>query len=186
MKLKFMRPMAMKNYSEITRSLIMSDIKEHYLLPGEIFASGEPSIITTVLGSCVSICLWDPYLRLGGINHFLLPLWNGEGLASPRYGNVAFERLLDKMTHLGSRIEDMKAKVFGGSSVLQVVSQRMNVGERNIELAAQMLGEYRIDVVSSDVGGNTGRKVKFNSESGIVLVKKLQKRIFVDLYSRHS
>ena len=161
-------------------------MKEHYLLPGDIFADYSPTMITTVLGSCVSICLWDPYLNIGGINHYLLPFWNGEGLASPRYGNVAFEKLMEKMQRLGSNLQDVKAKVFGGAAVLEIVSQNMSVGERNITLAKEMLNEFRIPIISSDVGGTVGRKLKFNSQTGVVFIKRLQKKTFVQLYSDNN
>ena len=158
-------------------------LKEHYLLPGEIFADYSPTMITTVLGSCVSICLWDPYLHIGGMNHYLLPFWNGEGLASPRYGNVAFEKLVQKMQRLGSNVQDIKGKIFGGASVLEVISKNMSVGERNVSLAYELLKEYHIPILSSDVGGKVGRKLKFNSQTGVVLVKRLQKKTFVRLYN---
>ena len=68
-----------------------------YLHPGPVFASVEPATVTTVLGSCVSGCLFDPSAQLGGINHYLLPHWVGNGTASPRFGNVAMETLLDRV-----------------------------------------------------------------------------------------
>ena len=77
--------------------------KSHYLYPGELFVHREPHVVSTVLGSCISVCLWDPERRLGGINHFLLPLWNGEGLPTPKYGNIAISRLIEKMEALGAQ-----------------------------------------------------------------------------------
>jgi hypothetical protein len=65
-----------------------------YLHPGQVFAAAYPTTVTTILGSCVSLCLWDPTLRIGGINHFLLPFWIGDDAASPRFGTVAIESLI--------------------------------------------------------------------------------------------
>ena len=66
------------------------DLIRVYLQPGQLYASGQPSAVTTVLGSCVAICLWDPVVSVGGMNHYLLPFFaGGAGKGSPRFGNVA-------------------------------------------------------------------------------------------------
>jgi len=149
----------------------------HYLLAGAIFAGREPHLVTTVLGSCVSVCLWDSVLRHGGINHFMLPLWNGEGLASPKYGNIAIAKLLERMFELGSDKRNLCAKVFGGGIVLNVKNSFMNIGERNIELAEAALKQAGIPVISADTGGSVGRKIIFNTASGTVMVKKLHRQV---------
>ncbi len=149
----------------------------HYLLAGSLFVHERPHLVTTVLGSCVSVCLWDSVLRHGGINHFMLPFWNGEGLASPKYGNIAIAKLIERFLDLGSDHRNLRAKVFGGGIVLNVTNPFMNIGERNIELAMDMLKEERIPVISNDTGGTVGRKLIFNSGDGTVLVKKLTRQI---------
>lgn len=149
----------------------------HYLLAGNLFAHQEPHVVTTVLGSCVSVCLWDCLARRGGINHFMLPLWNGEGLASPKYGNIAILKLIERMRELGSEKRNLRAKVFGGGIVLNVTNSFMNIGERNVLLAEDVLKSENIPVISADTGGNVGRKIIYNTESGMVLVKKLMKQI---------
>lgn len=149
--------------------------KTHYLYPGAIFAHVEEYTVTTILGSCVAVCLWDPLLKIGGINHYMLALWNGEGLPSPKYGNIAISKLIEKMLFLGSRKENLKAKVFGGGEVLQTSSKLLNISERNITLANDMLQEEKIPIITGDVGGMFGRKVIFNTASGSVLVKKIKK-----------
>lgn len=152
-------------------------LKQHYLFPGNIFAHKEPHLITTVLGSCVAVCLWDKDLKTGGMNHYMLPLWNGEGLASPKYGNIAIPKLLEKMLEMGSKKTSLRAKVFGGGEVLRVTNGVLNVGERNIVLARDMLKELEIPIISSDLGGPTGRKLIFNTGSGSVLMKRLNRQI---------
>jgi len=81
----------------------MADVQytDHFLLPSALYVSKEPCLINTVLGSCVAVCFWDPVLRIGGMNHFMMPLWNGQGLASPRFGNIAVPRLLEAMLQYG-------------------------------------------------------------------------------------
>jgi chemotaxis protein CheD len=149
--------------------------KGAYLHPGMIFVKREPYEVTTVLGSCVSVCLWDHKQAVGGLNHYLLPLWNGDGLPSLRYGNIAIRRLMDRMFALGCERKDLRAKIFGGASMMNVTNRLLNVGGRNILLAEHMLAEERIQVVGSDVGGAAGRKLIFNTQTGLVRLKKLSK-----------
>jgi len=149
----------------------------HYLVAGSLFAHEERHIVTTVLGSCVSVCLWDCSRNRGGINHYMLPFWNGEGLASPKYGNIAIAKLLERMLELGSERRSLRAKVFGGGVVLNVTNPFMNIGERNIQLAEGMLRSENIPIISADTGGKVGRKLIFNTETGTVLLKKLAKQI---------
>ncbi len=126
-----------------------------------------------MLGSCVSICLWDTQLKYGGINHFMLPLWNGDGLPTPKFGNIALEKLLKKMQQLGSRRSNLVAKIFGGSKQLEKGKSIFNVGERNIMLAFDLLKEAGIPVISHHTGGEKGRKLKFCTRTGEVLMKLL-------------
>ncbi len=151
--------------------------KDFFLYPGYIFAQKEKCSVVTVLGSCVSVCLWDPVLRIGGMNHYMLALWNGEGLPSPKYGNIAIEKLIEKMLRLGSRKADLTAKVFGGGEVLESSNGILNISRRNIDLAKNILQKEQIPVVASDVGGHQGRKLVFNTETGSVLVRKVAKTI---------
>jgi chemotaxis protein CheD len=153
------------------------DNNNHYLLPGNLFAHHEEHLVTTVLGSCVSVCLWDSVRGIGGINHFMLPLWNGDGLASPRYGNIAIQKLIAKMLAVGADRSSLKAKIFGGGDVLKVTSAYMNIGARNVVVAEDLLREEKIPVISADTGGKHGRKLIFNTRTGVVLVKLLKKQI---------
>lgn len=146
--------------------------KKHFLYPGTIFADADEYQISTVLGSCVAVCLWDKVIRRGGMNHIMLPLWNGEGLATPKYGNIAMEKLLNKVISIGCRRENLVAKVFGGANVTGTGMELFMIGDRNITLALDMLEEYRISVVAKDVGGRIGRKIIMNTKSGVVLVGK--------------
>jgi chemotaxis protein CheD len=148
---------------------------EHFLHPSTIWISKEPQWVTTVLGSCVAICLYDKKRNIGGINHFMLPYWNGEGLESPRYGNVAILHLFQKMLDLGAKKEDIVCKIFGGAEVLGNQPSVFNVGQRNVELARKLILEMEIPIVSSSTGGKLGRKIHFNTGTGEVLQKYLAK-----------
>ena len=145
-----------------------------YLVPGQLFASAEPAELSTILGSCVAVCLWDPRSRAGGANHFLLPDWAGNGSASTRYGNVAVERLLQQMERFGSLRRDLQAKLFGGAAVIEAFRNRADhLGAKNVELARRLLRELGIPVVAEDVGGNRGRRVVFRTDSGLALVRTI-------------
>lgn len=146
------------------------DRREVYLFPGMIFAESGESTVTTVLGSCISVCLW---LRVGGINHYLLPLWNGGGLPSPRYGNIAIGTLVERMRLLGCASRGLQAKVFGGGAVIQGHPGVWNIGERNAALAEDLLHEAGIPIVSRDVGGQHGRRILFRTTTGEVLLKRI-------------
>jgi chemotaxis protein CheD len=150
---------------------------KHYLFPGALFVDVRPHVVTTVLGSCVSVCLWDSVLKVGGINHYLLPLWNGEGLSTPKYGNIAIEKLISGMLNLGCNKKKLIAKVFGGAALWQNQTGLLRVGDRNAELAQALLKEHNIPIVGSDLLGEQGRKIIFNTETGSVLMRKHRSRL---------
>ena len=141
------------------------------VLPGEYFVSSEELIIMTVLGSCISACIWDGKARAGGMNHFMLP--DGDSTDGfGRYGSYAMELLINEMLKKGARRESMQAKVFGGAQVMAGFTT-MNVGERNTKFVLDYLATERIPVVSQDVLDIHPRKVCFFPSSGKALVKRL-------------
>ena len=154
----------------------MQPLKTYYLYPANIFASREMYQITTLLGSCVAVCLYDTRQRFGGMNHFMLPLWNGTGLASPKFGNIAIRQLIQKMEQLGSDRKDLVAKVFGGAAVLDVSADLFNVGSRNADIALAELEARHIKVVASSLKGEKARKIIFNTFTGEVRQKYIEKR----------
>ena len=148
----------------------------HFLLPGAFFAQDEDCVITTVLGSCISVCFWDTKLRRGGMNHFKLPHWNGDGLPSPKFGNIAITKLLENLYGMGCQKRNLQAKVFGGAAVIKSASGLLNVGDRNIEVARDQLAREGIPVVAQNVGGVCSRKVIFKTADGSVMMKKADPR----------
>ncbi len=158
----------------------MESPKTYYLYPASIFASRELYHITTLLGSCVAVCLYDRRQQFGAMNHFMLPFWNGNGLASPKFGNIAIQQLVQKMESLGSNKRDMVAKVFGGASVLDVSADLFNVGERNADQAMAELDALKVRVVASSVKGDRARKIIFNTFTGEVRQKYIEKRVLTN------
>ncbi|HEY4787628.1 MAG TPA: chemotaxis protein CheD [Bacteroidales bacterium] len=155
----------------------MENLPVHFLYPAELYVSKAPYQINTILGSCVAVCLFDPILNIGGMNHFMLPYWNGQGLASPKYGNIANEKLLDKMLSLGCNKNNLKAKIFGGGEVIETQIVQFHIGTRNIEVAKLFLEEKKIPIISSSTGGKLGRKIEFLTSTGEVRQKYVQKTL---------
>lgn len=143
-----------------------------YLRAGELVARTEATAITTVLGSCVAVCLHDPGARVGGMNHFLLP-HQVERERSTRFGNVAIPTLVDEMLRAGASRASLVAKVFGGASVLGRTGSARNLGEENAVLALRLLVDARIPILDHDVGGRRGRKLVFLTDEGTAWVREL-------------
>lgn len=147
------------------------------LLPGEYFATAKDMMLITTLGSCVSACIRDVRLGIGGMNHFMLPVNNndagGWGAGSTRYGAYAMEMLINQILKLGARREYLEAKLFGGGAVIQQM-QTMNVGERNAKFGVEYLQTEGIPIIAKDLLDIYPRRVIFFPKTGKVLVKKLQ------------
>lgn len=142
-----------------------------YLHPGGLWAESFPGVITTVLGSCVSVCLWDPQTTLGGMNHFILP--HGGAAVSARYGNHALSMLLARVLENGAHRETLLACVFGGASVMSGEPAGPSLGSRNVAEAFEFLQRNEIAVLRHDVEGGQGRKLTFRTTDGTTLIRKL-------------
>jgi chemotaxis protein CheD len=147
------------------------------ILPGEYFATTDDTIIVTVLGSCVAVCLRDPQKCIGGMNHFLLPS-DGSPSASPvsesaRYGVYAMELLVNQMLKLGADKRKLEAKVFGGGNVLKGFTG-LSVGERNAEFILDYLYTEQIPILANDLLDVYPRKVYFSPNSGKVKIRKIK------------
>ena len=142
-----------------------------YLHPGGLWAERLAGLITTVLGSCVSVCLWDPQTALGGINHFVLP--HGGAERSPKYGNHAMALLLERVLEIGAQRETLVASVFGGASVMHGENPAPALGSRNVAQAFDFLQRHEIAVLRHDVEGRQGRKLIFRTADGSTVLRKL-------------
>jgi chemotaxis protein CheD len=144
-----------------------------YLHPGEYAVASEPCTITTILGSCVGVCLFDPVARLGGLNHFLLPTAPAHD-QSPRFGDVALRRLIESLECLGAVRDRLSAKVIGGACVLDVYRGGAgHIGQQNVRSALRSLMEHGIVVTTMEVGGDRGRKLRFRPNTGDLVVRTL-------------
>ena len=149
------------------------------ILPGEYYVTRTDEVVATVLGSCVAACIRDPEVKVGGMNHFLLPLHNGEtwhkdseilSLAS-RYGNFAMEHLINAIMKNGGQRDRLEVKIFGGSQVIKAMT---NIGANNIRFVRDYIDTENLNLLSEDVGGSNPRKVLYFPETGRVRVKKIR------------
>ncbi|PWB81269.1 MAG: chemotaxis protein CheD [Candidatus Methylomirabilota bacterium] len=142
---------------------------------GGVFATHEPTVIKTLLGSCIAACLRDPATGIGGMNHFMLPAApNGDGEANPaRFGLHAMELLIGKIQRLGGERSRLQAKVFGGGHVLQIAESAHGVPQQNIRFIREFLRTEEIPLLAHDLGGRAARYVLFDTASGKVRVRRL-------------
>ena len=186
------------------------------IYPGELYASRGPEFISTILGSCVSIVLFDKTLLVGGMNHFMLAYDNTsknsfdksldrlsdnvhdnatsgllgktanklfdnahnatKNLTDGKFGQYAIDMLLERMEKLGSKRYNLQAKVFGGTNVFNLKSNKIEqVGKENIDFAFSYLDFLNIPIVAKDVGGNTSRKIIYDPQTFKVYLKRLDK-----------
>jgi chemotaxis protein CheD len=149
---------------------------EVYLLPGEYFVGDARYRIRTVLGSCVSITLWHPRLRIGAMSHFLLSERDSEPAVEPsgRYARDAMALMVAQLQERGVRVKECEAKVFGGGTMFPSIEagQQPGIGHRNGVAAEKLLAEYGIPVVSESLFGVGHRHILFDVATGDVWVRQ--------------
>jgi chemotaxis protein methyltransferase CheR len=147
--------------------------------PGDVWASREPMELRTVLGSCVSACLFDAEANIGGMNHFMLP--DGDHADQPaRYGVHAMELLINQMMKLGAERSRIRAKVFGGASVVRL-EHATDVGKRNAMFVRRYLEAEEIPIDGEHLGGTRPLDVRMDATTGRVLVRELEAETLLDL-----
>lgn len=148
------------------------------ILPGEYYATLQDEVITTVLGSCVSACIHDPEVGVGGMNHFMLPepaasggRWGDTAAGrSARYGSDAMEQLVNTVLKAGGERGRLQVKIFGGGRIL---AQMTDIGARNIDFVRRYLKDEALALIAEDVGGTWPRHVRFYPAAGRVQVRRL-------------
>lgn len=129
------------------------------VVQGEYRISDQPGVIlSTVLGSCVAVCLYDATARIGGMNHFLLPSRDGSAKSDIRYGAHAMELLINGLLKGGARRERLLAKVFGGASM---AANLQDIGRSNAAFAREFLQTEGLPIVNESLGGTMARRVRF-------------------------
>jgi chemotaxis protein CheD len=146
--------------------------------PGEYWATADDTIISTVLGSCIAVALYDPVAGIGGLNHFMLPgeMARDDLIRDPnaKYGMYAIELLVNELLKLGVKKREIKAKVFGGGAVLRFADGGMTrIPQSNIDFSFEYLEKEGIPILASDVGGREPRKIFLFPRTGKVLLKRI-------------
>lgn len=150
----------------------MEGYERKFIHVGEIFiASEKPMEIATVLGSCVGVCLYDRHHQIGALNHYLLPLWNGNGLQSPKFGNVSIPKMIEQMVSIGCQTTNMEAKLFGGANINKTNLENMMIGKKNIIIAKEILAKHHIRIIAEDTGGTRGRRILMQSDTNKILLR---------------
>ncbi|MEM6566545.1 MAG: chemotaxis protein CheD [Pseudomonadota bacterium] len=131
-------------------------------------ASGPDAIISTLLGSCVAVCLWDEDLGIGGMNHMLLAKSSAGDHARTLSGLQAMELLINDLLKQGAMRNRLKAKAFGGASMVEGLS---DVGQQNAEFTEHFLAQEGIPLTTASFGGTQARSVRFWPANGRALQK---------------
>lgn len=152
-------------------------LKGVYLKPGEIYMTKDPTVVSTVLGSCVSVTLFNRRLGIGAICHALFPEAkedvNGDGF---KYVDYALSKIIDKFDSMGIKLSEIETKLFGGSDIVEMNDEdrlRPTVGKQNIDAAFNLIKNRKLRLISSDVGGLEGRKIIFYTHTGEVFLRRL-------------
>jgi chemotaxis protein CheD len=150
------------------------------ILPGEYYVTDTDEMITTVLGSCISACIRDRVLCIGGMNHFMLPDTTEERLkdgveavvgVSTRYGNYAMEHLINTILVNGGKRENLEVKVFGGGKIIPTLT---GIGLKNIGFVLDYIDTEGLSLIAQDLGDIFPRKVNYFPKTGKVKMKKIK------------
>lgn len=155
-----------------------ASLQPHFLHAGQVFVAGNGTPVALILGSCVGVCIWDGLNGIGGAVHYMLPTWDGKGSQSARYGDVGISILLQKLTEAGANRGNLRAKVFGGGCLFDLLREvnagkGQHIGRRNVDVATEMLGKAHVPVVLMDVGLSRGQRVSFRTDNGETVIKVL-------------
>ena len=143
---------------------VVNEGKMVYVVQGTYYVSRHPATqFSTVLGSCISVCLFDPVAATGGMNHFLLAAGRGNDAGHSRFGVNAMEHLINELLKSGAMKSRMQAKVFGGARMSQTLS---DIGKQNAAFAHTFLSNEGIPIISESVGGTLARRVIFTPSTG--------------------
>ncbi|MBF0528384.1 MAG: response regulator [Deltaproteobacteria bacterium] len=150
-----------------------------FLLPGEYIISKKPHDVTTLLGSCVAVCLYSKTAKFGGVNHYMLPSsGSGSWENNAKYGDYSIQTLIQFMERGAGTLEGTEAMIFGGANVVGAIKSGANIGEKNVELARQMLKDHRIPITKEVVGGFTGMKIRYQTWDNHIEYRQIERSQF--------
>ncbi|MBF0274425.1 MAG: response regulator [Nitrospinae bacterium] len=152
-----------------------------FLLPGELVVSKTPHSISTILGSCVAVALFNKKQKFGGLNHYMLPRLPVGSSQNAKYGDCSIETMIKMMVGADSNKNNLQAMIIGGGHVVGHLSSGAGVAEKNIAVAFEILREHNIEIIKKDIGGNNGRKVYYQSWDNSITIRKIEKSDFTQL-----
>lgn len=132
-----------------------------------------PVVLRTILGSCVGICLYDPVVKVIGLSHIMLPDKTEKSTNDKKYADTAIPQLIEEMLKIGAKRENMIAKIAGGATMFKMAENTMMgaIGKNNATKVREVLDKYKIRIIAEDIGGDNGRTIDFDSQTGEVKVK---------------
>lgn len=139
-----------------------------YLLPGDLVVTSEQTKLITVLGSCVSVCMFDRDRNVAGMNHYMLPVNKANDPNLFKYGDTSLSHMLNQMIKLGAQKSNIICRVYGGGAMFSKTGPGFNIGQQNVELALQFLKDNDLIPKSVETGGTSGRKVIFDTSAGVI------------------
>jgi chemotaxis protein CheD len=163
-------------------NLLNTKLPVVHLKPGELHIDGQPSLVTTVLGSCLSVTMFDRRCKVGAICHAMMPQWsearhcdiqNNEGF---KYVDYSIKYMIDKLRSLGGKSLDIEVKLFGAADMFAVGNNKvgtLTVGKQNIMSAIQSIEKEHLNICNRDIGGPRGRILHFYTHTGDVFIKRL-------------
>lgn len=153
---------------------IVSNVKDRVtsVMIAQIAVETAPVKLRTVLGSCIGIAMCDPRTRLGGIAHVVLPDSRGSEALPGKFADTAVPRLIDMLTRQGGRRSRFSVKLAGGANMFRSLGTTVNnIGEMNKEAVRRVLEEHRIPIREEHLGGDKGRRMTLDPETGHVLIE---------------
>lgn len=152
----------------------MSEVTVVKIFSGDCYATSTPGeVCMTILGSCISACIRDPMVKVGGMNHFLLPEAGSSSEDGARYGAFAMEKLINEIIKLGGIKSRLEVKLFGGGNVIE--SSAM-IGSKNVKFAKEYVRREGLKIVSEDLGGDYPRRIHYYPDTGKVMMRKLHRK----------
>jgi chemotaxis protein CheD len=154
-----------------------------YLHPGEVFFSKKPFLVSTVLGSCLSITMFDYNTKLGAISHCQLPICSGANhrcvncFEPYKFVKCTVKQMIKKFEENRVRRSDLEVKIFGGADVLSIesVSYNNSIGQQNIVAAQMAILDNELNLVAVDVGGCEGRQINFTTNNGEIFLHRIKR-----------
>jgi chemotaxis protein CheD len=152
-----------------------------FVHPGEVCFTRKPIIISTILGSCISVIMYHRKTKYSGFSHCQLPNSNNDCIKGKcftdqyKYVDSTIIKMLEKFESMKINRDEIEVKIFGGADVLEFYSDknRNTIGKQNILSVSELIKANGISITSADIGGNQGRKIFFKTSNGEVYLKRI-------------